>query len=441
MSSTLPSSKALPGPDKSEMPTASAMRKAIVAGTLTPSALLDACLKVVDQQEENVGAWAFIDRDGARRRAKELDKQAPKGLLHGIPFGIKDNIDTYEIPTDYGTTIYHRNLPARDAACVASLRFAGANPLGKTVSAELAHITPGKTRNPWNLTHTPGGSSSGSAAAVASGMVPLALGTQTTGSLIRPAAFCGVIGYKPTFGDFNISGVLANSPSFDTLGVIARCIADVVLVRRALLDSSIPDVQPAPLAGARVGIGRTPFWDQACAASQALLDKIASRLDRVGAMLSDFDGGGIFDDVEKAGTTISGYEFARTITHERRTAYDFLSEPLREGRMAEGLRVDYGSYVAALKRMEDARIQFDSAMLNFDFILTPSAPGSAPNSVKETGSPRFNMVWSWLHAPAITLPMTTDGGGLPLGLQMAGRRYQDERLLNFAESVLHKLPI
>jgi len=158
-------------------------------------------------------------------------------------------------------------------------------------------------------------------------------------------------------------------------------------------------------------------------------------------MLSDFDGGGIFDDVEKAGTTISGYEFARTITHERRTAYDFLSEPLREGRMAEGLRVDYGSYVAALKRMEDARIQFDSAMLNFDFILTPSAPGSAPNSVKETGSPRFNMVWSWLHAPAITLPMTTDGGGLPLGLQMAGRRYQDERLLNFAESVLHKLPI
>ena len=202
MSSTSSSSETLPIPHKSDMPTASAMQKDIVAGRLTPSAVLEACLEVVDQHEKNVGAWAFLDQEGARRRAKELDRQAPKGLLHGIPFGIKATIDTYEIPTDYGTSIYNLSLPPRDAACVASLRLAGANPLGKTVSTELAHITPGKTRNPWNLSHTPGGSSSGSAAAVASGMVPVALGTQTTGSVIRPAAFCGVIGYKPTFGDF-----------------------------------------------------------------------------------------------------------------------------------------------------------------------------------------------------------------------------------------------
>ena len=441
MSSTSSGSETPPIPHKTDMPTASAMQKDIVAGRLTPSAILEACLGVVDQHEKNVGAWAFIDRDGARRRAKELDRQAPKGLLHGIPFGIKDNIDTYEIPTDYGTSIYNHSLPPRDAACVASLRLAGANPLGKTVSTELAHITPGKTRNPWNLSHTPGGSSSGSAAAVASGMVPVALGTQTTGSVIRPAAFCGVIGYKPTFGDFNVSGVLANAPSFDTLGVMARCIDDVVLVRRALLDRSIPDVRPAPLADARVGIGRTPFWDHACAASQDLLDKTTSRLEQAGAILSEFDGGLAFDGLETAGSVIAGYEFARTITHERRTAYDRLSEPLREGRMADGLRADYDSYVAALWRMEEARIQFDAAMLHFDFILTPSTPGSAPNSVHETGSPKFNFAWSWLHVPAITLPMTTDDGGLPLGLQMAGRRHQDGHLLNFAEAVLHNLPI
>ena len=438
MSRTFLDQRAQPNTHKFEMPTASEMRKAIVSGVSTPSAILEACLEAVDQHEEDVGAWAFLDRDGARRRAKELDGQAPEGLLHGIPFGIKDNIDTCNIPTDYGTPIYDHSLPPRDAACVAGLRLAGANPLGKTVCTEFAHFAPGKNRNPWNLTHTPGGSSSGSAAAVASGMVPIALGTQTTGSVIRPAAFCGVVGYKPTFGDFNVSGVLANTPSFDTLGVMAKCIADVILVRQALLDGANPEMLEASLVGARVGIGRIPCWDQACAESQDLVENTATQLEQAGAVLSDFDGGVAFDGLETAGAIVSGYEFARTLTHERRTAYDRLSEILREGRMADGLRTDYKAYVMALRCIEKARIAFDDAMLCFDFIITPSAPGGAPDGLHETGSPRFNMAWTWLHAPVITLPMTTDQRGLPLGLQMTGRRHEDEYLLNFAEAVFRK---
>ena len=413
---------------------------AIAAGTTTPSQVLEEHLAIIDTREPEVRAWVCVDREAARLRARELDNSAASaGVLHGVPFGLKDNIDTCDMPTEQGSAIHIGNRPGRDATCAAGLRLAGGIALGKTVCTEFAHRAPGATSNPWNPAHTPGGSSSGSAAAVACGMVPIALGTQTTGSVIRPAAYCGVLGYKPTYAEFNISGVMANSPSFDTLGVMARCVEDLVLVRRALLDASIPALVSAPIKGARVGICRSPFWDQADSAMQAMVEDAASSLARAGASVVDFDGGGAFDDLQQATVHISGYEFARTLNHERRVAYDQLSSDLRDGRMADGLRIDYATYVAAQQRRRDARAQMDAALADVDFVITPAAPGAAPQGLAATGSATFNMVWTTLHTPAVTLPVSTDANGLPLGLQLASARHSDDRLLCFADSVLKEL--
>jgi amidase len=415
---------------------ASAMAQAIAGGTSTPSALLEQHLEIIAQREPQVLAWIHLDRDGARARARTLDAAPAAGPLHGIPFGIKDNIDTCDMPTGYGSAIHAGFRPARDASCVAAMRLAGANPLGKTVSTEFAHRAPGATRNPHDPTHTPGGSSSGSVAAVACGMVPIAFGSQTTGSVIRPAAYCGVVGFKPTYGQFNPSGMLANTPSFDTLGVMARAVEDIALVRRALLDGSLPAFAPAPPAGVRVGVCRTPWWDQASADAHTLLEDGAAALARAGAVVSDFADNGAFDGLEQANLAVSGYEFARTLAHERLHAFDRLSAVLRDGRMADGLRGTYADYVAALQRLERARLQLDQAFDAVDFVLTLPAPGAAPAGLAATGSAIFNMPWTSLHTPAITLPVARDRHGLPLGLQLVAKRYRDDPLLALAHTVL-----
>ena len=418
---------------------ACAMGQSIASGATTPSRLLEEHLEIIAQREPDVLAWVHLDRDGARARARALDAAPPAGPLHGIPFGIKDNIDTHDMPTGYGSAIHAGHRPARDASCVASMRLAGANPLGKTVSTEFAHRAPGATRNPHAAAHTPGGSSSGSAAAVACGMVPIAFGSQTTGSVIRPAAYCGVVGYKPTYGQFNPSGMLANTPAFDTLGVMTRAVEDIALVRRALLDDSLPALKPAALAGVRVAVCRTPWWDQASADAHAVLEQAAAALERAGVVIGDFADNGAFDALEQANLVISGYEFARTLSHERLFAFDRLSAVLREGRMADGLRETHAAYVTALRRLEHARVQLDEAFDAVDFVLTLPAPGAAPAGLASTGSAIFNMPWTSLHTPAITLPVARDGRGLPLGVQLVAKRYRDGPLLDFAHTVLARL--
>lgn len=419
--------------------TATQMSIALAQGATTPTRLVEEHLSVIDALEAKLSAWAYVGRDGARQRARSLDERTASTALHGIPFGVKDNIDTCDMPTAYGSVIHERNVPARDATCVACLRLAGANPLGKAASAEFAHREPGATRNPWNPEHTPGGSSSGSAAAVASGMVPFALGSQTTGSVIRPAAYCGVIGYKPTYGEFNIAGTLANTPAFDTLGVIARCVPDVVLVRRALLDASIPDRVPVSFEAARVGLCRTPYWSRADAPTKELLDRVTTTLQRAGVIIAEFDDDAIFDGLEHANVIVSGYEFARTMAHERRTAYQQLSTILREGRMADGLEASYAEYASASEHLSSARGALDAALAAFDFIITPAAPGAAPQGLNSTGTAEFNMAWTTLHAPAITLPVAMSPQALPLGIQLVSRRHSDDRLLAFADGVFHLL--
>jgi Asp-tRNA(Asn)/Glu-tRNA(Gln) amidotransferase A subunit family amidase len=417
--------------------TATEITQAIAAGKLTASAAVAEVLRVVAQVEPSVHAWIHLAADNALVHARALDQANDEhGVLNGVPLGFKDNIDTFDMPTAYGSSIYTGKTPSRDAASVALMRIAGGIALGKTVSTEFAHRHPGATANPWNPAHTPGGSSSGSAAAVGAGMVPIALGTQTTGSVIRPAAYCGVLGYKPTYADINVAGVLPNTPSFDTVGVMARCVDDLLLARRALLDSSIESL-PAPQANQlRIGICRTPFWDAASADMQALVMDAATALEHAGAKVFDFDEAGAFVDLESANLAVSGYEFARTLAHERLHAYDQLSPILRDGRMADGLRDKYADYVSAQRTLAQARMRLDSAFANVDFILTPAAPGAAPAGLDFTGSATFNMPWTSLHTPAITLPVRRDSAGLPLGLQIAGARYADAQLLSAARTVM-----
>ena len=415
---------------------ASAMKLALSSRQMKPSEVLEECIANIDLYEKHMGAWAFINTDSARELARELDDKKPSRTLFGIPFGIKDNIDTFDMPTEYGTDIYLGYQPGRDAACVAGMRASNGMALGKTICTEFAHRHPGKTANPWNIEHTPGGSSSGSAAAVASGMVPIAIGTQTTGSVIRPAAYCGVIGYKPSYGDFNISGVLANTPSFDTLGFFANCVDDLVLIRKALLDESIPEIKKLSLKSARVAIATKPYWEEACASSQQMIEEAARVLEDAGAEVFALDDQGIFEKLREWNIEISGYEFARTLAHEHRLAFRKLSEILRDGRMADGFRVAFSSYQAAKKKLELLRIKFDEVMNGVDFIICPSAQSAAPKGLHSTGSADFNMAWTSLHCPVISLPVACEKNtGLPLGLQVVGTRYSDDRLLKFAEAV------
>ena len=403
---------------------------------MKPSEVLEQCIANIDLYEKHVGAWASINTDSARELARELDDKNPSGALFGMPFGIKDNIDAFDMSTAYGTDIYLGYRPSRDAACVAGMRASNGIALGKTICTEFAHRHPGKTANPWNIEHTPGGSSSGSAAAVASGMVPIAIGTQTTGSVIRPAAYCGVIGYKPSYGDLNISGVLANTPSFDTLGFFANCVDDLVLIRKALLDESIPKIKKLSLKGARVAIATKPYWEEACASSQQMIEEAARVFEDAGAEVFALDDQGVFENLSEWNIEISGYEFARTLAHERRLAFHKLSEILRNGRMADGFRVAFSSYQAAKKNLELLRIKFDEVLKGVDFVICPSAQSAAPKGLESTGSADFNMAWTSLHCPVISLPVAQEKDtALPLGLQVVGTRYSDDRLIKFAEAV------
>jgi Asp-tRNA(Asn)/Glu-tRNA(Gln) amidotransferase A subunit family amidase len=419
--------------------TASEAARAIAGGTLTAEALVRACLERIAAREPAVEAWAFLDADGALATAQALDRGAARGLLHGIPVGIKDNIDTHDMPTGQGSPIHEGFRPDRDAACVALTRLAGAVVLGKTVTAEFGHRHPGPTRNPHDPAYSPGGSSSGSAAAVGDRMVPVAYGTQTSGSLIRPASYCGAVGYKATYGDFNLSGMMANSPSIDTLGLIARSVEDLALFRSALLEEPLQPLAPPAPDALRVGFFRTPFWADAEAATQAALEGAATALSAAGVRVADFTAPAGFAAINEHHRVLTGFEFARTLASERVHHYDQLSPVLRDGRMADGLRETYAGYRAAEAAIVDLRAAMDAAMADVDVLLTPAAPAEAPKGLGNTGPMTFNSSWTALHMPALTLPLFTGPHGLPLGAQLIARRTQDRRLFDAAEAIRRAL--
>lgn len=396
--------------------------------------LVRGMLDRIAARDDTVRAWAFLEPEKALARAQELDSSGT-GTLRGLVFAAKDNFDTHDMPTAYGSTVHAGGRPMRDASCVALLRLSGALLLGKTVSTEFAHVHPGPTRNPWDPEHTPGGSSSGSAAAVASHMVPFAFGSQTTGSVIRPAAYCGVMGFKPTYGEVNVSGMLANSPSFDTVGMFARAVDDLVLVRGALLGDDLDPVQAPLIRGLRIGLCRTPHWDEADEEARTLTEDAALALERAGATLCDFDGGSALDDLKALHGCASGYEFARTLAHERLHAMDTLSADLREGRMNDGLRCDYSAYAGAQAALEKARAVMQREMEAVDVVIGLPAPGPAPAGLRNTGPATFNLPWTALHMPVVTLPLFRAASGLPVGLQICAQRRRDRHLLACATAI------
>ncbi|MBO43577.1 MAG: hypothetical protein CMM28_07625 [Rhodospirillaceae bacterium] len=408
--------------------------KAVEAGNLTAEAWTASCFERIEDREEAVLAWEYLDRDSALAHARAIDRSGNNGPAKGVPFGAKDIIDTHDMPTGYGSPIHAGNQPSRDAGCVAITRSAGAVLLGKTVTTEFGHRFPGKTRNPFNPAFTPGGSSSGSAAGVGDKMVPMALGTQTGGSVIRPATYCGAVGYKPTFQDINRNGVLPNSPSFDTVGIITRSIEDLALFRSVVLEEAMQAVNPPDISTVKIGYYRTPNWHDADKATHDHLENSATTLAAAGATVIDMSLPGE-EDYRALHTTIAGWEFARTVAWERLNRLNQLSDDLKDGRMQNGVETSYEQYRKGTMRLELLKQQVDDALSAVDAVLCPAAPGEALEGHTRTGSAIFNSLWTMLGTPAVTVPLYTGPNGLPMGVQLVAGRMKDRRLFDVAEAV------
>jgi Asp-tRNA(Asn)/Glu-tRNA(Gln) amidotransferase A subunit family amidase len=403
-------------------------------GKLTSEALVRSCLERIHSRESQVKAWVHLDDDLALAQARACDRSASRGPIHGVPFAAKDIMDTADLPTEYGSPIYKGNRPTADGACVALSRAAGGVLLGKTVTTEFASRIPlGKTTNPHNPEHTPGGSSSGSAAAIADFMVPLAFGTQTVGSVIRPAAFCGCIGYKPSYGEVSTQGVKQNTASFDTVGLFARAVEDLALFRAAVTGFSPKALVDIPVNQLKIGFCRM-FWERAEKYTKTFLEEAASALAKAGAKVSDVDLGGPFENFEAMGRRITDFEFSRALTWERNLHWNLLSEFQRD-KLAGWLNVSYEQYREAEAVLGQCRGHLADAMKDIDLLLTPSAPGEAPAGLASTGDTSFNVLSTWTYTPCVTLPVFTGPSGLPVGIQLIGHRNQDHRLLEGAQAV------
>ncbi|OGA40552.1 MAG: hypothetical protein A3G24_18705 [Betaproteobacteria bacterium RIFCSPLOWO2_12_FULL_62_13] len=410
----------------------------IARGKLTALRLAEDCLARIEQREEDVQAWAYIDPEQVLAQARACDRMPRRSQLHGIPVGVKDIIDTLDMPTEYGSPIYAGHRPRWDAACVAALKNAGAIIMGKTVTVEFAVRHPNKTRNPHNPAHTPGGSSSGSAAAVADSMVPLALGTQTGGSIIRPAAFCGVVGLKPTYNIINRAGMKPVAESLDTVGIMGRTVPDVALAFSVLTGGSTPDFETATRTEPRIAFSRTPQWPHAEPATVAALDEAIPRLARAGAQIKEIVLPERFNGMLDAAGKINDYETSRALSYERLNFPEKISRTLM-AKLEQADKCALDEYLAAQKMVAECRRLLDDVFAGFDVMLVPSAPGEAPRSLDTTGDSVFNRIWTALHVPAVTVPVFTGPSGLPMGAQLIGPFGMDHQALVCAEWVRRAL--
>ncbi len=404
-------------------------------GALTAEALVRACLDRIARDEPQIHAWAWLDPDQALAAARAVDAGPRRPPLYGLPVGIKDIIDTADAPTECGTLLYRGRRPTKDAACVTALRQAGGVVLGKTVTTELAFFAPGPTRNPRNPAHTPGGSSSGSAAAVADCMVPAALGTQTAGSIIRPAAYCGVVGFKPSHGLLSLEGIHPFAPSLDTLGVFVRTVADVPPLLTALgAPVEVRQLSRPP----RIGLWRSAQWSCATRAMQERLEHVASELTRAGAEVREV--GPLPDEPVLADdqALIMAAEAARTFGSLRRTAGSSLS-PQLTALLDRGVAASPEELQAAKVRAGRAWTAATALLAELDVLMTPSAPGEAPEGLASTGDPVFNRVVTMLGFPCLSVPAGTGPSGLPLGVQLVGAPRAEPALLAVAAWVEARL--
>ncbi|WP_029582343.1 amidase [Bradyrhizobium sp. URHD0069] len=414
-------------------------------GRITSAELTADCLKQVAAVDEKVQAWAFLDRSYAMQQAEAADAHRKQGKalgpLHGVPIGIKDIFDTSDMPTEFGSPLWAGRTPRTDAAAVARLRSAGAVIMGKTVTTEYAYFHPGKTRNPHDAERTPGGSSSGSAAAVASNMVPGAIGSQTNGSVIRPAAFCGIVGFKPTHGLIPRSGALLLSRTLDHVGVFARTVEDVALLAETLAGFDEEDLDTRPLAiphfsavaasepplPPRFAFLRSAVWEQADPVTREAFGELVETL---GEAASEVELGPSFDQAVDMHRVIMEVEMAHNLRRDYKRGGDKLSTQLRQliERGRAHLAMDYCNALAGITPLNQS---LDLIFDEYDAVLTPAAPGEAPG-IGTTGSPIFCTTWSYLGVPAISLPLMSSETGLPLGVQLVGRRGNDVRLLRTA---------
>jgi Asp-tRNA(Asn)/Glu-tRNA(Gln) amidotransferase A subunit family amidase len=433
---------------------ASEAARLIRDGIISSEQLVEACLARIREVEPQIQAWTFLDPDYVLARARALDELRLSGQaigpLHGVPVGVKDIFDTADMPTENGSVIHAGRTPSRDATAVSRLRAAGAVIMGKTVTTEFAYFSPGKTRNPHNPEHTPGGSSSGSAAAVGSGMIPLALGSQTNGSTIRPAAYCGIVGFKPTHGLISRHRISALSRTLDHIGLFARTVDDIALLSEQLVgcDEADPDTHPrASIPFATVAredpplepmfaLVRTPMWERADNDTKEGFAELAAHLDQRVEEVELFPSA---IEAWELHQTIMSAEMALNLELEYKGAREQLSEKLRK-QIEHGRQVTAFDYQRALARIAPIHESFlELFQQRYDAILTPAAPGPAPKGLGATGDPSFCTLWTLCGMPAISLPLLQSSDGLPLGVQLVGPRYGDARLLRTARWLAAKV--
>ncbi len=426
------------GPGGLNLLSASEARARLDRGEITAEQLVRDCLARIEAREPDIDAWVFLDPGLALAQARARDNERPRGLLHGIPVAIKDIYDTADMPTAYGTTIHQGHQPAVDSAWVAALRDGGAVIFGKTRTTEFANLYPTTTRNPHNFERTPGVSSSGSAAAVADFMVPLATGSQTGGSVIRPAAMCGIYGYKPSFGEFPSGGVRHAKPSIDTPGLFARTLDDIALMRAASLGQA-----PAPLdlpgdTRLRVGVCRTENWSQALPESVAMIAETAELLAEASAAVSDIEPPAEVSQAMAEFWSIVATEDAKAIAAEGRDHFDQLN-PWSQKIVSEAKDHTEAQYENAKALAVHGRTAIDAVFEDFDVLITPSARGEAPKDLTAMEYSYFNSIWTLMYLPCLSLPAFAGPSGMPVGLQLVGRRNADERLLAIARWIEQRI--
>ena len=408
----------------------------IAAGEITSEALVGDCLARIEAREAEVHAWAFLDPDYALEQATACDGEtaagARRGPLHGVPVGIKDILDTEDMPTGHGSVIYRGDRPGRDSACVAALRAAGAVILGKTVTTEFASPFPAETRNPHDAARTPGVSSSGSAAAVADFMVPLANGTQTGGSVIGPAGRCGVYGYKASLDGLDRGGIRHLKPNLDTLGLFARALPDIALMRAASHGRAAPATLDIPAGHTpRIGICRTFAWDQAAAPVVSAIATAAAILSDAGARVSEVTLPDYLREIEPDFPVISGVEGARALATEARDHLETFNPWSRE-RFADAAGVSEERYRQALANVAKGRAMLGALFADYDVFITPSHPDEAPADVTSVISAVFNRLWTQMYTPAIHLPLFAGPNNMPIGFQVIGPQDADDAAIAFA---------
>lgn len=404
----------------------------IEAGELTPAGLIDLCAETIAAHEPALGAFAELDVERARQRAREAAQALTKAPLRGLPIGVKDLFDTADLPTAYGSPIHAGHRPRTDAALISMIYRAGGLLLGKMVTTPLAFLDPAHTRNPHHHEHSPGGSSSGSAVAVAAGMLPIAIGTQTAGSVVRPAAFCGVTGYKPSFRLLPMVGCKAFAWSLDTAGVFATRVVDAAFAAAAITGRDLRVDHAAP-AAPRIAVVRTHLWPEASEAMQNAVEQAARVASAAGAVIDEVRLPPIFEDAYRAQGTIQSYEAYRALAYEYDHQREALGPLLRE-MLDKAAAVSADEYDSARRTARRARQALADLMNDTDVLLTPSAPGVAPKS-GSTGLPTFNRLWTLMGAPCINVPGLVDSFGLPLGVQIVGRFARDRSALEAARFV------